>query len=78
MQRVKSSIVKMRVETVSEMHRDTSKRMRSHRLVRLGARVGAVKLLPRVHKDGVVCPVAHQIRVADVVLHQTASTNQHT
>eukprot|EP00754_Rhynchopus_humris_P034315 Rhum_TRINITY_DN15632_c0_g1::Rhum_TRINITY_DN15632_c0_g1_i1::g.161727::m.161727 len=48
-----------------------------HRLVRTCTRVGSVELLSGSNQDRVVSSVAHQVRVANVVLHHAAAQDEH-
>jgi len=47
-------------------------------LIRPRPTVRTVELLRSVNEHAVVRPVPHQVRVADVVLHQTAAQDDHT
>mmetsp|Transcript_9402 Transcript_9402/g.24335 ORF Transcript_9402/g.24335 Transcript_9402/m.24335 type:complete len:310 (+) Transcript_9402:40-969(+) len=48
-----------------------------HSLIGLCTRIGTVKLLARVHKDGIVSAIAHQIRIANMVFDEPTTENDH-
>ena len=47
-------------------------------LIRLSSSIRTIKLLSSVNKDGIVSSVPHQIRVANVVLYDTSSKENHS